>query len=286
MDCSLFTLPADLPSDLELPCDLVTRLLVVMEEASACIIRHYNNADRVMVDRKLDKSPITAADREAHAILESGLLGLAPAIPVLSEESPTAAIQDRHQWSSCWLVDPLDGTREFIGRTGEFTINVALVVDAYPVLGVIMVPVTGMAYIGIPSVGAWRCAENHCQQLAVRELNVDSPLAVLASVRHCESKVTRVLQALADTGVGVERVNAGSALKFCSLVEGKADVYPRTSPCYEWDVAAGDAIVRGAGGFVWDVDGKPMRYNQRDTLLVTRFVAGADPSVDWIGKLF
>ena len=283
---SRLRLPADLETALELPTDIVGQLLVLMTQASQRILHHYNNVDEVVVDRKADKSLITTADREAHMILESGLNALTPSIPVLSEESSSETIKSRKHWPCNWLVDPLDGTREFIGRTDQFTINVALIMDAKPVLGVIMLPVSGLAYIGIPAVGAWRCDDNLCWPLSVRELDFSSPLGVLASVRHCEAKVEKVLRALADTSAGVERVNAGSALKFCSLVDGEADIYPRTSPCYEWDVAAGDAIVTAAGGFVWGVDGLPMRYNQRDTLLVNRFVAGADASVDWIGKLY
>lgn len=283
---STLTLPADLASDLKLPPDVVEQLLAIMTKASQRILLHYNNEEGVMVDHKDDKSPITAADRDAHIILESGLKALTPSIPVLSEESSDEAVQSRRQWPSCWLVDPLDGTREFIGRTDEFTINVALVSDTRAVLGVIMLPVSGLAYIGIPGVGAWRCRGDRCQALTVRELDCSGPLGVLASVRHCDNKVAKVLSSLGGIGSGVERVNAGSALKFCSLVDGKADIYPRTSPCYEWDVAAGDAIVTAAGGFVWGVDGQPMRYNQRDTLLVNRFVAGADASIEWIDKLY
>lgn len=286
IELTTLKLPDKLVSRLELPSDVINQLVSLMGDASRQILHHYNNAEGVMVDRKADKSPITAADHAAHQILDLGLQGMTPSIPVLSEESTAQAIRNRRQWPSCWMVDPLDGTREFIDRTDEFSINVALIVEARPVLGVITLPVSGVSYIGIPGLGAWRCSKKSCQLLAVRDLDTGAAIAVLASARHSEAKVNGVMSALGDIGAGVKRINAGSALKFCRLVDGEADIYPRTSPCYEWDVAAGDAIVTGAGGFVWGVDGKPMLYNQRDTLLVNRFVAGGNSRVDWISKLY
>ena len=173
-----------------------------------------------------------------------------------------------------------------IDRTDEFTINVALIWQSRAVLGFILLPVSHELYIGAVGVGAWRCTPDACKPLRVRQLDVLSPLGVLASVRHSDAKVSAVLKRLDGVCSGTERINAGSAVKFCRLVDAEADIYPRTSPCYEWDVAAGDAIVTAAGGFVCSAAGQPMRYNERDTLLVEHFVAGADSSLDWAGKLY
>ena len=165
-------------------------------------------------------------------------MALCPNIPVLSEESTEVQIAKRRQWQSCWLVDPLDGTREFIDRTDAFTINVALIWQARAVLGFILLPVSHELYIGAVGVGAWRCTPDACTPLRVRHLDVLSPLRVLASVRHSNARVLAVLERLDGVCSGTERINAGSAVKFCRLVDAEADIYPRTSPCYEWDVAA------------------------------------------------
>ena len=174
----------------------------------------------------------------------------------------------------------------FGDQADAFTINVALIWQARAVLGFIVLPVTHELYIGAPGVGAWRCTQDACTPLRVRHLDVLSPLRVLASVRHSNARVLAVLERLDGVCSGTERINAGSAVKFCRLVDAEADIYPRTSPCYEWDVAAGDALVTAAGGFVRNAAGQPMCYNERDTLLVEHFVAGADSSIDWASKLY
>ncbi len=279
-------LPRELTRALQLPLRLTAEVANILATASRQILLHYNSVEIARVDRKDDNSPITEADRAAHHILYDALLALCPNIPVLSEESTEVQIAKRRQWQSCWLVDPLDGTREFIDRTDEFTINVALIWQSRAVLGFILLPVSHELYIGAVGVGAWRCTPDACKPLRVRQLDVLSPLGVLASVRHSDAKVSAVLKRLDGVCSGTERINAGSAVKFCRLVDAEADIYPRTSPCYEWDVAAGDAIVTAAGGFVCSAAGQPMRYNERDTLLVEHFVAGADSSLDWAGKLY
>ena len=279
-------LPPELTRALHLPGHLTAEVANLLAAASRQILLHYNSVKTVQVDRKDDNSPITEADRAAHHILHDGLMALCPNIPVLSEESTELQIAKRRQWQSCWLVDPLDGTREFIDRTDAFTINVALIWQARAVLGFIVSPVTHELYIGAPGVGAWRCTQDACTPLRVRHLDVLSPLRVLASVRHSNARVLAVLERLDGVCSGTERINAGSAVKFCRLVDAEADIYPRTSPCYEWDVAAGDALVTAAGGFVRNAAGQPMCYNERDTLLVEHFVAGADSSIDWASKLY
>lgn len=274
---------------LRLPADLGERLLALSAQVGHELCRHYNNVEELDVLRKADSSPVTAADHAAHDALEAGLRALTPDIPVLSEESAAEDIEHRREWPLCWMIDPLDGTKEFIGRTGEFTINIALIRHRRPVLGLIAIPIEACAYFGVPSAGVWRCDGadyGRCQALPAVPPRADGDsVRMLASERHHPDKVAQVMDKLAALSSTVERLNAGSAIKFCALLDGRGDVYPRTSPCYEWDVAAGDALVHAAGGIVVDADGEPLRYNSRDTLLVERLTAAMDPSINWMDIL-
>jgi 3'(2'), 5'-bisphosphate nucleotidase len=268
--------PPELPPGFEpLPADLTAKLLSLLARTSEALVGYYQNTESVAVDRKADRSPVTTADHSAHAMLAQGLAELTPNIPFLSEESSTEEIRDRHNWRICWMVDPLDGTREFLERTGEFTVNVALIVDQRPLLGFIAQPLEKQGYLGIPGSGLWRCGGTDFDLVSSLTPSVSQgeSIRMLASQRHSPKRVAALTQLLIGSGLPVERVNAGSALKFFALVDGRADIYPRSSPCYEWDVAAGDALVRAAGGEVLSELGLPMAYNSRDTLLVDYFVA-------------
>lgn len=282
---NLPSLPESLRASLALPERLIADLIEMLERVDGLLLEHYNNTDPLAVTRKADDSPVTRADEDAHQAIKADLNRLTPDIPVLSEESPDEQVADRLTWPACWVVDPLDGTKEFIGRTDEFSINIALVVDDRPVLGLISVPVRAHHYIGIPGQGAWVVKSGEVTALRGIQVDTEKPVGVLASKRHHPKKVEAVLSKLLSVGDGVVRINAGSALKFCALVEGEAVIYPRTSPCYEWDVAAGDALVHGAGGFLVDGAGETLRYNRRESLLVEHFIAGTDSSVDWVALL-
>lgn len=281
-------LPADTARKLGVVAELPEHLQPLLARVGRRLSGHYNKSEAIEVVHKTDQSPVTEADHDAHALLLEGLTALTPEIPVLSEESPEASIADRRSWDTSWIVDPLDGTREFIEGTGEFTVNVALVHRHRPVLGIISVPLLRQLFVGIPDVGAWLVddATGQVEPLRVAPWSGTGPLRVLASQRHNPNRVASVLDRLRVVTEDVVRINAGSALKFCVLARGDADLYPRTSPCYEWDVAAGDALVHGAGGFLTGTDGQPLRYNARDVLLVETFLAGADDSVDWRGLLY
>lgn len=268
----------------------IDQLLAITRDAERTVLHYYSNLQSEDVTRKADNSPVTIADHASHQLLSAALRQLTPNIPVLSEESVEADIVARLNWPVAWIVDPLDGTKEFIGNTGEFTINIALVSDGRPVLGLLAKPVTGEIFLGMPGAGAWcyqQDANGHEIRagLRARPLNRTLPLTILASSRHSQARVDGVMTALMSLASGVERRNAGSALKFSLLASGSADVYPRTSPCYEWDVAAGDALVEAAGGCVLGLDGQPLRYNQRSTLLAPRFIAQADPRINYLEKL-
>jgi 3'(2'), 5'-bisphosphate nucleotidase len=245
----------------------------LVDEAGAAILEVYSSSHDVQY--KADDSPITRADRAAHEILCAGLQYLTPEIPVLSEESADGhAPGVRHGWQEYWLVDPLDGTREFISRNGEFTVNVALVRDHRPVLGVVSAPVLDVVYYGAEGVGAFLAHGNGPGEPIHVRRPAASPLVVVGSRSHRGDSLDSVLERLGPH----EMRPMGSSLKICLVAEGSADLYPRLGPTSEWDTAAAQAVVEAAGGALTTLDGKALRYNQRDTLLNPHFLAFGDPA--------
>jgi 3'(2'), 5'-bisphosphate nucleotidase len=232
------------------------------------------------VERKTDDSPLTAADLASHRRIVEGLHRITPHIPVLSEESAAIEIATRRSWSRLWLVDPLDGTREFVKRNGEFTVNIALIEDGVATFGVIQAPVTGELWWGDLAHGAYR-------RDAVGEIALETrtpalpPLRVAASRSHRDARTEAFITKMATATGEFESIGVGSSLKFCRVAEGAIDVYPRFAPTSEWDTAAGQVIVEAAGGCVLDPKGRPFRYNQRDTLLNGDFVALGDAGLPW-----
>lgn len=258
---------------------LIPPLLELCQQAGERICDHYHAPGADQFQAKGDDSPLTKADLDSHACLKQGLAALTPALPVLSEESEPAELAGRRSWREFWLVDPLDGTKEFLARTGEFTINIALVQDHRAVLGLLYLPLTQKAYVGIPGQLA-RCYQGPDWEwtgLATRALQAGKPVTVLASRRHRGPRINACLDWLQREWGPIERSNSGSALKFCQLAEGQGDIYPRYSPCCEWDTAAGQAILEAAGGSLVGLDGLPLSYNNRDSLLSPDFLAFADP---------
>ena len=257
-------------------------LLALCLKAGGLICDHYHAPEADQYQSKGDDSPLTRADMDSHHCLQPGLEALTPRLPVLSEESSEEDKARRHEWPRYWLVDPLDGTKEFLARTGEFTINIALIADHQPVLGVLYLPLEQAAYVGIPGVGAWhyQYADQAWREtaLAARRLQPGKPLMVLASRRHRGPRLMACLEWLGEHWGEVARLDSGSALKFCQLSEGKGDLYPRFTPCCEWDTAAGQALVEATGGQVLGLDGLPLRYNRGDSLLSPNFYAIADPA--------
>jgi 3'(2'), 5'-bisphosphate nucleotidase len=265
--------------------ELITALRALAEEASQCILDLYAVLGEVAVSQKSDASPVTEADHASHRLICQTLQVLTPEIPILSEESTLEQLIGRREWPVCWMIDPLDGTREFIDGTGEFTVNIALIVDAEAVLGLIAAPNRGHIDFGVPECGAWRYplfSSGEGEKLMTRSLDPSAQLVMSASARHREERVQIMLNRLSDVAEGAVRLNAGSALKFCDVASGVADIYPRTSPCYEWDLAAGDALVRAAGGRVTTLEGAPIRYNQWDSLKAPKFVAAGDRQIDYL----
>ena len=291
---SHFTLPQSRdagPDVLVSPASVcLSSLLRLLDGIAESLLGLYADRGQLAVFNKADKSPLTEADKLSHDRLLDGLRKLAVGIPLISEESAESELQRRREWPVCWMVDPLDGTREFLDGTDAFSVNVALIVNGRPVLGVVTVPCQDCHFMGVVGQGAYRIQLggliDDAQRLHCRSFDPRSPLVMLASARHRESMVSALKESIEGAmNHPTIRQNQGSALKFCDLVLGKADVYPRTTPCYEWDVAAGDALVSAAGGAVVDFEGRPLRYNNRDTLLAPPFIAQADRAIRYDGAL-
>ena len=251
---------------------LADALMPVVERASTAIMQIYDGA--FAVQRKDDNSPLTLADLESQRVIIEGLKRLTPEIPVLSEESAAAPWAERQTWRELWVVDPLDGTREFVKRNGEFTINIALIVQHEPVLGVVCAPAQKVTYWGIAGDGAFT-REHDAEPRAIHAVPPQQPVRVLGSRSHASAQTAAYLARLGPHVVS----GMGSSLKFCLLAEGKADLYVRFGPTSEWDTAAGQAVLEAAGGHVTRMDGHRMRYNCRESLINGDFVAFSDPRV-------
>jgi 3'(2'), 5'-bisphosphate nucleotidase len=242
--------------------------------AAAAILEVYDSD--FAVDHKDDRSPLTAADLAAHRLIVAALQMLTPDLPVLSEESAHVAWSQRRQWSRYWLVDPLDGTREFVKRNGEFTVNIALIDAHRPVLGVVQTPVTGELAFAWDGGGAW-LAQRGGDARPIRTRARSSPLVVAGSRSHASDRETDLLARLGAHA----KMALGSSLKFVRIAAAEADLYLRLGPTSEWDTAAGQCVLEQAGGAVLDFTGTPLRYNARDSLLNGDFFAVGERGADW-----
>ena len=223
------------------------------------------------VSDKEDGSPLTEADEKSHAVIVRRLTELTPDIPVLSEESEYVDYNKRKNWNQFWLVDPLDGTKEFVKRNGEFTVNIALIDGRRSVLGVVYVPVTGLCYSACHGQSAFR-KEGACaaEEIHVRQYEGGKPV-VVASRSHASDQLQAYLDKIGDYDI----VSMGSSLKFCLVAQGSADIYPRLGPTSEWDTAAAQCVVELAGGHVTDPEGNPLSYNKSNILNPHFLVFGA-----------
>ena len=255
--------------------ELLQPVAVLARQAGDKILEIYDS--EFSVEQKADNSPLTAADMAAHHAIVDGLTELTADIPILSEESASLPYSERSSWNRYWLVDPLDGTREFVKRNGEFTVNIALIDKGVPVLGVVHVPVTGTSYLACQGLGAMKQdANKEPVAIQVRTLG-DGPIMVVGSRSHRGDSLIRFLEKLGEH----EMVGMGSSLKLCLVAEGAADIYPRLGPTSEWDTAAAQCVVEQAGGYVTDTDMQPLRYNTKDSLLNPFFLVFGDNSQDW-----
>lgn len=229
------------------------------------------------VAEKNDQSPLTAADLVSHHCLVEGLSALEGGFPVLSEESATLNFEERQSWETYWLIDPLDGTKEFVKRNGEFTVNIALIRRHRPVLGVVFAPALGLCYLAEEGRGAFRMLGDE----APREIRVRAPAPEVPAVLGSRSHRTPELETYLERLGKHELKSIGSSLKLCQVAEGEADVYPRLGPTCEWDTAAAQCIVEVAGGAVTDLRGAPLLYNTKASLLNPYFLVFGDKSRNW-----
>jgi 3'(2'), 5'-bisphosphate nucleotidase len=268
----------DIPGRLS---DILPPVLAVSVKAGAAILDVYESD--FAVDRKNDKSPLTLADIRSHEIISGGLSSLQEVrLPVLSEEGKDIPYEKRKDWEDFWLVDPLDGTKEFIGRNGEFTVNIALIHGVRPVLGVIYVPVKDRLYFGAEGIGSYLLEQAGSRVFGSLSLILSASLhlpiapllknraphvTIVASRSHVSKETEEYVGTMKETYGKVDFLSAGSSIKFCLVAEGSADAYPRFGPTMEWDTAAGQAIVEGAGGTVLEYGKEtPLRYNKEQLL--------------------
>jgi len=253
--------------------------------AGDAILQVYNHTEGFDVNTKDDDSPVTAADLAAHHILKPGLEALLPQVPVLSEESVLPTYNIRKTWQRYWIIDPLDGTKEFIKRNGEFTVNIALIENSVPVFGVVFVPVLDLMYTGVKGIGAQKISRGKIETIHTRalqpRLDQRQAIEVVASRSHGAEDVDRFLGKITEKLGAVALKNMGSSLKLCLVAEGSADIYPRLALTSEWDTAAAQAVVEAAGGKVVDINLKVMRYNTKDDILNPYFFVVGDVTYPW-----
>jgi len=249
--------------------DWLQQLCTLAESAGAEIMAVYGTAFQATA--KADQSPLTEADLRADAVIRAGLARLSPEWPVISEESLPETLPEGA--GPYFLVDPLDGTKEFVARTGEFTVNIALVVRGVPVAGVVFAPALGLLYYGASGLGAWRRDTAGTQAIHAARYDPTAPLRIVGSRSHGGARLAGWVDALP---VAREFAPAGSSLKFCRVAEGAADLYPRLGPTCLWDTAAAQCVLEEAGGRVTDLAGRPLRYEPREGWLNPEFVAFSD----------
>ncbi|WP_372638030.1 3'(2'),5'-bisphosphate nucleotidase CysQ [Fodinibius sp.] len=254
---------------------MLKEIIATAKQAGAAILEYYD--DDVEVMHKEDDSPLTKADLAAHHIIVDALKRIDPDTPVISEESGIPDYDDRREWTAFWIVDPLDGTKEFIKKNGEFTVNIALIDNGKPVLGVVYVPDKKITYYATREEGAFKqVGDEEPHRIYSEASSTDSPLTAVQSRSHGSDSLIKQLQ---EKGLQVtETIPAGSSIKFCLVAEGAADIYPRMGPTMEWDVAAGDCVYRYSARE--GVHPSPLTYNKPD-LKNSGFLIGLKEAVDF-----
>lgn len=269
--------------------DFVKKVIGIAKDAGAAIMQVYSTDFSVV--KKDDDSPLTHADLAAHHIIVSSLNGLTPHLPILSEESESIPYETRKNWPQYWLIDPLDGTREFVKRNGEFTVNIALINGNSTVLGVVYAPVIDVLYFASQGQGAYKQLSNEEESVIhTKELNPQQPI-IAGSRSHTDEKMQRFLQNI-DRRLGeqysngkLELISMGSSLKICLVAEGIADIYPRLGATCEWDTAAAHCILMEAGGDIMDIAGHRLTYNTKHSLLNPSFFAQSGAKHHWASYL-
>jgi 3'(2'), 5'-bisphosphate nucleotidase len=260
------------------PCHYLNSVADIARKAGEAIMEIYQQD--FDVEHKEDGSPLTRADLAAHNLISEALHQLTPELPILSEESRDVPWQDRANWQTYWLVDPLDGTKEFVNRNGEFTVNIALISEHRPVLGVVYAPVHDILYTGCDGVGASRTGKDGITMpISVRHFSGERP-TVVASRSHRGEALEQALDRINTKHGEAEILSMGSSFKLCLVAEGRADLYPRLGLTSEWDTAAAHAVVNAAGGQVIKLTGEDLQYNKED-LLNPWFIV-SDSEYDWL----
>jgi 3'(2'), 5'-bisphosphate nucleotidase len=258
--------------------ELIEPIVALATESGQAILEVY--ATDFDVQEKSDESPLTQADLASHNCIVAGLKQLTPDIPIISEEDGLPGFEERRQWQRYWLIDPLDGTKEFVNRNGEFTVNIALIDSHRPVFGVVYVPVQDKTYLGCEGHGAELRESGSVTPIRVAVAS-STPVRIVGSRSHRGSSLDTFLERLGET----DMVPMGSSLKFCVIAEGRADIYPRLGPTSEWDTAAAQAVVEQAGGKVLELDGRPLSYNAKEDILNPWFVVIGATDHDWLALL-
>lgn len=237
---------------------LISQVVHIAHDAGSAIMSVYQamaRSEGVQTSHKSDGSPLTEADLQAHQIIATGLRVLTPETPLVSEEDASSLLH-RTAAGEFWLIDPLDGTKEFLAQNDEFTVNIALIRDGKPVFGVVFAPALDLTFWGAQGQDAWRESAGHAEKISVSTL--PAVLRIVASKSHMNEETVTFIEALGQH----ELIQAGSSLKFCRIAEGSADVYPRLGPTCEWDTAAAQAILEAAGGYVYTLDDAPLQYGK------------------------
>ena len=259
---------------------LLNDIISLVKQAGSQVLKIYHSD--FSVEYKNDESPITVADLASHECICQGLRHITPDLPIISEESDPVSFQKRRLWEKYWLVDPLDGTKEFLEKNGEFTINIALVEQHKPSLGVIFVPSMNICYFAQQGIGAYKqVGETQPEIMLSRVWKEGQPITAAISRRHGVIELKNFLAQFSCLNL----LYGGSALKFCWLAEGLADIYPRFSPTFEWDTAAGQCILNEAGGLIIDNIGQELQYNASSSLQIAKFLAVADKRHQWLHYL-
>lgn len=238
---------------------LLPQVVSIAQQAGQAVMEIYVTPENVVMT-KADSSPLTQADLAADQVISAGLRELKLAWPLLSEESAQIPYAERETWERFWLIDPLDGTKEFIRRNGEFTVNIALIERGVPILGAVYAPVLDVCYYAAQGVGAFVQRDGEVKAIKVRHHVAGQPIKVVASRSHADERTTTLLKNLGEH----ECISMGSSLKLCLVAEGVAHFYPRLGPTMEWDTAAAHAVVIMAGGRVCNVSGDELQYNKAD----------------------
>lgn len=262
---------------------LVQSVCDIAEDAGRAILEIYADDSLWHVQKKSDASPLTAADLASHQLIAQALGALTPEIPVLSEESAEEDIAARREWHRCWVVDPLDGTKEFLKRNGEFCVNIALVEGDRVILGVVHAPEKGLTYFAEQGGGAFkRDAAGTVTQLQTRRLAAGDEVTMVASRHHRSPREDVLFENIRREFGPYHVMNFGSAFKICMVAEGAADCYPRFGATMEWDTAAAQIIIEEAGGHLISFRGMPFLYNVRETLTNRCFLAVGDQPQRWV----